>query len=133
MKETTINKLLGVFCVLAVCASALLLYQTSRNIEIVQKLNDCKEQVSAQAFDTSPLLGWCGEESFPDGEVRMIGAWPVYQDGTTWEVESEDGHVWQVESETMEGNDFLLLWIADNHTPDNYTDDMIIKVWKEAY
>ena len=80
-----------------------------------------------QMFDTSIIESlWCG--GFEDGTVRMVGAW-WYADGV---VEDEQGQLWAVDQEvSME--DFLLLWIADNHTPNNTTDDVVIKVWREAY
>jgi hypothetical protein len=47
-------------------------------------------------------------------------------------VEDEQGQLWGIDQEvSME--DFLLLWIADNNTPNNTTDDVVIKVWREAY
>ena len=80
-----------------------------------------------QMFDTSIIESqWCG--GFEDGTVRMVGAW-WYADGV---VEDEQGQLWGIE-QSIEQTDFLLLWIADNHTPDKTTDDIIIKVWREAY
>lgn len=80
-----------------------------------------------QMFDTSIIEAqWCG--GFEDGTVRMVGAW-WYADGV---VEDEQGQLWGIE-QYIEQEDFLLLWIADNHTPNNTTDDLIIKVWREAY
>ena len=80
-----------------------------------------------QMFDTSIIESmWCG--GFEDGTVRMVGAW-WYADGV---VEDEQGQLWGIE-QSIEQEDFLLLWIADNHTPNNVTDDVIIKVWREAY
>ena len=78
-------------------------------------------------FDTSIIESmWCG--GFEDGTVRMVGAW-WYADGV---VEDEQGQLWGIE-QSIEQTDFLLLWIADNHTPNNTTDDIVIKVWREAY
>lgn len=78
-------------------------------------------------FDTSIIEAqWCG--GFEDGTVRMVGAW-WYADGV---VEDEQGQLWAVE-QSINTDDFLMLWIADNNTPNNTTDDLIIKVWREAY
>lgn len=78
-------------------------------------------------FDTSIIENnWCGD--FCDGTVRMVGAW-WYADGV---VEDEQGQLWAVE-QSINTDDFLMLWIADNNTPNNTTDDLIIKVWREAY
>ena len=79
------------------------------------------------AFDTSIIEElWCG--GCEDGTIRMIGAW-WYADRV---VEDELGQLWKID-QYIEQTDFLLLWIADNHTPNNTTDDIIIKVWREAY
>ena len=85
------------------------------------------EVVQQGGFDTSIIENnWCG--GFTDGQVRMVGAW-WYADGV---VEDEQGQLWGIDQEvSME--DFLLLWIADNNTPNNTTDDVVIKVWREAY
>jgi hypothetical protein len=58
----------------------------------------------------------------------MVGAW-WYADGV---VEDEQGQLWGIE-QSISTDDFLLLWIADNNTPNNTTDDIVIKVWREAY
>jgi hypothetical protein len=86
-------------------------------VEVVQKGN----------FDTSIIeQEWCG--GFTDGTIRMVGAW-WYADGV---VEDEQGQLWGIDV-PVSNEDFLLLWIADNNTPNNTTDDIIIKTWREAY
>ena len=85
------------------------------------------EVVSEQMFDTSIIeQEWCG--GFTDGTIRMVGAW-WYADGV---VEDEQGQLWGIDV-PVTNEDFLLLWIADNNTPNNTTDDIIIKTWREAY
>ena len=96
---------------------------TPEPVEVVKYVEVQKEQ----AFDTTPIeQEWCG--GFTDGTVRMVGAW-WYADGV---VEDEQGQLWGIE-QSIDKEDFLLLWIADNNTPDKTTDDIIIKVWREAY
>ena len=96
---------------------------TPEPVEVVKYVEVQKEQ----AFDTTPIeQAWCG--GFTDGTVRMVGAW-WYADGV---VEDEQGQLWGIE-QSVDKEDFLLLWIADNNTPDKTTDDIIIKVWREAY
>ena len=96
---------------------------TPAPVEVVKYVEVQKEQ----AFDTTPIeQAWCG--GFTDGTVRMVGAW-WYADGV---VEDEQGQLWGIE-QSIDKEDFLLLWIADNNTPDKTTDDIIIKVWREAY
>lgn len=85
------------------------------------------EVVKQGGFDTSIIESmWCG--GFEDGTVRMVGAW-WYADGVA---EDEQGQLWGIE-QSISTDDFLLLWIADNNTPNNTTDDIVIKVWREAY
>jgi hypothetical protein len=85
------------------------------------------EVVQQDAFDTSVIeQEWCG--GFTDGTIRMVGAW-WYADGV---VEDEQGQLWGIDV-PVSNEDFLLLWIADNNTPNNTTDDIIIKTWREAY
>lgn len=94
---------------------------------VVEPVVKYVEVVGPKNFDTSIIESqWCG--GFTNGTVRMVGAW-WYTDGV---VEDEQGQLWAVE-QSIEQEDFLLLWIADNHTPNNTTDDLIIKVWREAY
>ena len=78
-------------------------------------------------FDTSIIEdNWCG--NFCDGTIRMVGAWQYERQL----VEDETGDVWYIE-EPVQADDFLLLWIADNHTPNDTEDDIIVKVWREAH
>ena len=78
-------------------------------------------------FDTSIIEdNWCG--NFCDGTIRMVGAWQYERQL----VEDETGNVWYIE-EPVQADDFLLLWIADNHTPNDTEDDIIVKVWREAH
>ena len=86
------------------------------------------EVIKEELFDTSILeTMWCGS-GFEEGTIRMVGAWH-YADGV---VEDEQGQLWGIDQQVDE-QDFLLLWIADNNTPNKTTDDIIIKVWREAY
>ena len=85
------------------------------------------EVIQEQKFDTSIIeSNWCGGAD--EGTIRMLGAW-WFADGV---VEDEQGQLWAVEQAVAE-NDWLCLWIADNHTPNDTRDDIIVKVWREAY
>lgn len=100
--------------------------QTSEPVE-QEPIVKYVEVQKQSGFDTSIIENnWCG--GFEEGTIRMVGAW-WYADGV---VEDEQGQLWGIE-QSIEQTDFLLLWIADNNTPDNTTDDLIIKVWREAY
>jgi len=80
----------------------------------------------ATTFDTSAIEAWCAGAN--EGTVRMIGA-SRYDEQS---VIDEQGNVWGIDV-PINGNDFLLLWIADNNTVNDVTDDLIIKVWVEAH
>ena len=85
------------------------------------------EVVQEQKFDTSIIeSNWCGGAD--EGTIRMVGAW-WFADGV---VEDEQGQLGAVE-QALDVNDWLCLWIADNHTPNDTRDDIIVKVWREAY
>lgn len=88
---------------------------------------DSVETKAVEPFDTSVIEAqWCGGSD--DGTVRMVGAW-WFANGV---VEDELGQLWVIE-ETVGQEEFLLLWIVDNHTPEDFTDDVVVKVWREAY
>ena len=100
-----------------------------RELAPVQEVEVVKyvEVIPKQKFDTSIIeSNWCGGAD--EGTIRMLGAW-WFADGV---VEDEQGQLWGIE-QSVNTDDFLMLWIADNHTPNNTTDDIIIKVWREAY
>ena len=115
--------------IVMVLAAMVLGVLAGRDLAPIQEVEVVKyvEVVEQDAFDTSIIEAqWCG--GFEDGTVRMVGAW-WYADGV---VEDEQGQLWGIDQEvSME--DFVLLWIADNNTPNNTTDDVVIKVWREAY
>lgn len=83
-----------------------------------------------ELFDVSCLEGWCGSGG-AEGTIRMVSGWRF---GTDNEgnaiIEDETGELWAIGMDVGE-EDFLLLWIADNHTKNYEKDDIIIKVWKE--
>lgn len=100
-----------------------------RELAPVQEVEVIKyvEVVQEQKFDTSIIeSNWCGGAD--EGTIRMVGAW-WFADGV---VEDEQGQLWALEQEVAV-EDWLCLWIADNHTPHDTRDDVIIKVWREAY
>ena len=129
MKKTTIIRTIE--CALCLFfAIAIGFVYGERSVEpVIQEKEVIKyvEVVEEKSFDTSIIEAqWCG--GFYDGTVRMVGAW-WYTDGV---VQDEQGQLWAVDQQVDE-QDFLLLWIADNHTPNKTTDDIIIKIWREAY
>ena len=63
----------------------------------------------------------------------MIGATVYAREDNLLTLEDETGELWRVEDVTVEDNDCILLWIVDNHTEDDVTDDVVIKVYTEAH
>lgn len=84
-------------------------------------------EVSTSLFDTSALDTWCRGEDL--GTLRMVGAWQT-EGQPKGVVEDEQGNLWNI-TEDYEEHEFLLLWVADNHT-DTVEDDVVVKVWREA-
>lgn len=48
-------------------------------------------------------------------------------------IEDETGNIWMMDDYYIDDDAFLLLWLADNHTPNNVQDDLIIRVWTELH
>ena len=82
-------------------------------------------------IDTSAIEMWDGD--FSNGNIRMVGAWVKGYDGNTVLIEDETGNIWMMDDYYIDDDEFLLVWLADNHTPDNVEDDLIIKVWTELH
>ena len=80
-------------------------------------------------IDTSAIECWDG--GFSSGNIRMVGAWVDSYDGNTVLIEDETGNIWMMDDCYIDKDEFLLLWLADNYTPNNVEDDLIIKVWTE--
>lgn len=81
---------------------------------------------SSQPFhwDMTALDDWCGQ---PEGAIRVIGAFRV-DDNT---LETEDGHQWNFEDVTFEDG-LYIMWIDNNNTFNDVTDDLPIHIWKEV-
>lgn len=82
------------------------------------------------SFDLSVIEQWCGGER--RGSIRFVGAELYRRDGENLVLLDEQGQYWVVSGIEIEDNDFLLLWIEDNDT-DSFEDDVVMKVWREAY
>lgn len=88
--------------------------------------------VDPVVFDTSVLETWCHGEDL--GTVRMVGGVVHERTGDVWTLHDEQGNAWTVEDlHNMQEHGWMLLWIADNHTVDDMTDDVIVKLWVEVY
>lgn len=89
-----------------------------------------QQMEEARMFDTSFIDAWCRGD---DGKVRMMWASVVSVDGSLITVEDEQGEQWLVDSVRLTEADNIMLWIADNNTPLDVADDIILKVWIEVY
>lgn len=97
---------------------------TPETVEVVKYVEVVDEN---RKVDTSIIENnWDG--NFSEGNLRMLSAW-YYSDGV---IEDEQGELWAIDY-TIDVTDFLLIWVADNHTPDEYRDDIIVKIWAEVY
>ena len=99
--------------------------------EMAHHIEGMKEAEASRTFDTSVLETW--GKGYDQGKVRMVGAWLVSTDGQLMTVEDEQGEQWLIDSVSIDEVDNIMLWIADNHTEDDVTDDEVVKVWKEQY
>lgn len=90
----------------------------------------CEE--APQSYDLTVIDNWCGAGT-ERGSIRFVGAEVESRNGDTITLLDEQGNLWEVEHMNIDDNDFLLLWINDNDTYDDFSDDVIIKVWREAY
>ena len=98
----------------------------------VQEVVKYVEVIPENNFDTSVLESWGGD--FSDGKIRMIGAWLYGHDNNNNPIViDENGELWTLANYTINSEDFLLLWIADNHTIEEVRDDIVLKIWTEKY
>ena len=81
-------------------------------------------------FDTT-IIDAQGAITYDDdkGRIRIVHAWGFDKDENL--VEDETGNLWGVDVE-FEHDEALLLMIADNNTPNDLTDDYVLRVWREA-
>ena len=107
--------------------------QPSRVERIEQGIQEIREAQTADSkFNTSWIENHLGADE-DEGTVRMISATIYAREGNLLTLEDEAGELWCVEDVTVADNDCILLWIADNHTEDDVTDDVVIKVYTEAH
>lgn len=142
MKKRVVKIIGIVLCVIGlICVACLTVYARTSHWDAEEEVaraqayteveTSSPEEVEEQVFDTSPLLLWGGDPQ--QGVLRMIGGmyYGVDDEGYTLVVD-EAGHVWSIYQD-IDTEDFLLLWIADNNTPNYVEDDEVVKVWREAY
>ena len=125
------EKIKNYVSIIAVCVSVvLMLGALAISINTNNTLMDAQtaiaqmsinDNVDTQVIEVDWGLGYDGDT------VRMVCGW-AYEENS---VEDQMGNVWDVDCDLSE-DDFFLLWISDNKTPDDVTDDVIIQMWREA-
>lgn len=128
MKFTKVQ--IGLALIVAMLAGAILgvVCAPVTEVEVVKYV----EVIPEENFDVSVLENWGGD--FSDGKIRMIGAWLYGQDNEGNPIViDEQNELWTLPNFNIAPNDFLLLWIADNHTVENVQDDIVMKIWVEKY
>ena len=131
---TALGMMIGVLgCIILFVLSFAAAQQPSRVERIEQGIQAIREAQTADSkFDTSWIENHvCADED--KGIIRMIGATVYAREGNLLTLEDEAGELWCVEDVTVADNDCILLWIADNHTEDDVTDDVVIKIYTEAH
>lgn len=129
----TIIVTLSVFAIIVTLLLGAALYTSiNTNHELHAMRAAEQERVEAEKLDTSYIEKWGGD--FADGNIRILGGWSA---GTTHDgkqiLEDEAGQLWTVEFTSITPDDYLLLWIADNHTPDNMSDDIVLHIWAQVH
>lgn len=109
----------------------ILLMENTFPVNASAACEDDAQTVESIVFDTTAIDTWCRGEDI--GTVRMVGAWVAESEDSVHTLNYETGNAWTVEDITLHEDDWLLLWIADNHTTEDVTDDVIIKVWAETH
>ena len=66
---------------------------------------------------------------FDEGRIRIVHAWGYNEEERL--VVDETGNIWEI-LEPVSLDEEMLLWIADNNTPEDVTDDILVRVWRKA-
>ena len=88
----------------------------------------CKDldKQTIQEYDVSAIVeeGHCD-----DGTVRVVSANVYERQGNIITLEDSTGNLWEVEDVAIADSASVLLWLADNHTTNDVTDDVIVEVY----
>ena len=88
----------------------------------------CKDldKQTIQEYDVSAIAeeGHCD-----DGTVRVVSAKVYERQGNIITLEDSTGNLWEVEDVAIADSASVLLWLADNHTTNDVTDDVIVEVY----
>lgn len=131
----TINKkqfILLMLCLAAFAACCYFAGLRAAPAPQVEEVVKYVEVIKEAPFDTSALENWDGD--FSNGRIRMVGAWLYGHDTSNNPiVVDENNELWTLPNFDIQTEDFVLLWIADEKTPENVHDDIVVKVWVEEY
>ena len=84
------------------------------------------DKQTIQEYDVSAIAeeGHCD-----DGTVRVVSAKVYERQGNIITLEDSTGNLWEVEDVAIADSASVLLWLADNHTTNDVTDDVIVEVY----
>jgi hypothetical protein len=126
VKELIINAVLTILVIALIDSVAM----TIRNENQNGNLKGESEMATSTLFDTTIIEKQeCINYDTDKGRIRFVHAWGYDEEQHL--VEDETGNLWEV-IEDVRKDEAMLLWIADNNTPEDVTDDIIIRVWREA-
>lgn len=63
------------------------------------------------------------------GRIRIVHAWG-YNEELRYVID-ETGNIWEILGDVSLDEE-MLLWIADSNTPEDVTDDILVRVWRRA-
>lgn len=95
--------------------------------EIIQQYKE-KEENSKFALDA--LNSWY--EGTDKGQVRMVVAKPSGLEDSLLLVEDDQGERWLINNTGIDEDSNVLLWIGNNYTEDDTTDDTIVAVYVQV-
>lgn len=95
--------------------------------EIIQQYRE-KEENSKFALDA--LNSWY--EGTDKGQVRMVVAKPSGLEDGLLLVEDDQGERWLINNTGVDEDSNVLLWIGNNYTEDDTTDDTIVAVYVQV-
>lgn len=84
------------------------------------------DKQTIQQYDVSAIAE---EWHCDDGTVRMVFAKVYERQGNIITLEDSTGNLWEVEDVAIADRASVLLWLADNHTANDVTDDVIVEVY----
>lgn len=150
MKKTLMYTL---FALLMLVSAALNIYQTIESIKLHTTINSLRDELQTLTeeamtaqnlveeatatiqeeshINTTAIEQWC--KGFSEGDIRVLGAWVYSREDNVVVLEDETGELWEVEDVNVADDDFLLVWLADNNTPTDRSDDIVLKLWIEAH